>query len=119
MTTIGWMLTRMIVTRFLGILFGIAIFVLTLEVISYAKEILALGNGSSSIIFKYILMRAPSDARNFPSHQRFAGSPAHPYRTELSQRDFRHLGIGRFAAPPDHHVVAACLCDRRHKFPVE
>ena len=34
MTTIGWMLTRMIVTRFLGILFGIAIFVLTLEVIS-------------------------------------------------------------------------------------
>ena len=42
MTTIGWMLTRMIVTRFLGILFGIAIFVLTLEVISYAKEILAL-----------------------------------------------------------------------------
>ena len=38
MTTIGWMLTRMIVTRFLGILFGITIFVLTLEVISYANR---------------------------------------------------------------------------------
>ena len=65
MKTIGWMLTRMIVTRFLVILIGISIFVLTLEVISYAKEILALDNGSSSIIFKYILMRAPATLATF------------------------------------------------------
>ena len=65
MTTIGWMLTRMIVIRFLGILFGIAIFVLTLEVISYAKEILALDKGSSSIMFRYMLLRAPSTLATF------------------------------------------------------
>ena len=65
MTTIGWMLTRMIVIRFLGILFGITIFVLTLEVISYANEILALDKGSSGIIFKYMLMRAPSTLATF------------------------------------------------------
>ena len=65
MTTIGWMLTRMIVIRFLGILFGITIFVLTLEIISYANEILALDKGSSSIIFKYMLMRAPSTLATF------------------------------------------------------
>jgi lipopolysaccharide export system permease protein len=65
MKVVGWMLTRMIVARFLGILFGISIFVLTLEIISYAKEILALDPGSTSIMFRYILMRAPSTLATF------------------------------------------------------
>lgn len=65
MKTVGWMLTRMIVTRFLGILLGITIFVLTLEVISYAKEILALDKGGTTIIFKYMFMRAPSTLATF------------------------------------------------------
>ena len=65
MTTIGWMLTRMIVIRFLGIVFGITVFVLTLEVISYANEILALDKGNSGIMFKYMLMRAPSTLATF------------------------------------------------------
>ena len=65
MKIIGWMLTRMILTRFLGILFGISIFVLTLEVVSYSKEILALDRGHSSIMFRYILMRSPATLATF------------------------------------------------------
>ncbi len=60
MSTIGWMLTRMIVTRFVGILLGITVFVLTLEIMSYTKEILALDKGDSTIMFKYFLLRMPS-----------------------------------------------------------
>lgn len=60
MSTIGWMLTRMIVTRFVGILLGITVFVLTLEIMSYTKEILALDKGDPSIMFKYFLLRMPS-----------------------------------------------------------
>ena len=52
-------------TRFLGILLGISIFVLTLEVVSYVKEILALDQGSTTIIFKYMFMRAPSTLATF------------------------------------------------------
>ncbi len=36
MKIIGWMLTRMILIRFIFILFGISIFVLTLDVVTYA-----------------------------------------------------------------------------------
>ncbi len=60
MSTIGWMLTRMILTRFIGILVGISIFVLTLEIMSNAKEILALDKGNSMIMLKYFLLRMPS-----------------------------------------------------------
>ena len=65
MKIIGWMLTRMILTRFFGVLLGISIFVLTLEVVSYSKEILALDKGSSSIMLKYILLRAPATLSTF------------------------------------------------------
>lgn len=65
MSTIGWMLTRMIVTRFIGILLGITVFVLSLEVISNVKEILALDKGNSAIMFKYFFMRSPSTLATF------------------------------------------------------
>ena len=65
MSTIGWMLTRMIMVRFLAVLIGMSIFVLSLEVVSYAKEILALDKGSTTIIFKYMLLRAPSTLATF------------------------------------------------------
>ncbi len=65
MKIIGWMLTRMILTRFLGILFGISIFVLTLEIVSYSKEILALDKGHVSIIFRYLFMRSPATLATF------------------------------------------------------
>jgi lipopolysaccharide export system permease protein len=65
MKIVGWMLTRMILTRFLGILFGITIFVLTLELVSYSKEILALDKGHASIMLKYVLMRSPATLSTF------------------------------------------------------
>lgn len=65
MSTIGWMLTRMILTRFIGILLGITIFVLSLEMISQVKEILALDKGSWTIMFKYFFMRSPSTLTTF------------------------------------------------------
>ncbi len=65
MKIIGWMLTRMILTRFFGILFGITIFVLTLELVSYSKEILALDKGNTGILLKYIFMRSPATLATF------------------------------------------------------
>jgi lipopolysaccharide export system permease protein len=65
MKIVGWMLTRMILARFVGILFGVSLFVLTLEAVSYAKEILALEPGSTTILFKYMLMRAPAVLATF------------------------------------------------------
>lgn len=65
MSTVGWMLTRMILIRCFAILFGISLFVLTLEAVSYAKEILALAPGSSHILLRYILYRAPATLATF------------------------------------------------------
>ena len=59
MKVLAWMLTRMIAARFLGILLGVSVFVLTLEVLSYADDILALRPGDLSIIAEYLLARAP------------------------------------------------------------
>jgi lipopolysaccharide export system permease protein len=67
MKTIAWMLTRMILIRFLAILLAITLFVLTLEIVSYAKEILALEKDSLVIIAKYALMRAPAMLSTFLS----------------------------------------------------
>jgi lipopolysaccharide export system permease protein len=65
MTAIGWMLTRMIVARFLAILIGISLFVVTLEVVAYANEILALDTGSAAILWRYIAMRLPGIMATF------------------------------------------------------
>jgi lipopolysaccharide export system permease protein len=65
MKIIGWMLTRMVLIRFIFILLGISIFVITLDVVTYAKEILALDNGSPAIVFSYFLMRAPGTLSTF------------------------------------------------------
>ena len=43
MKIVAWMLTRMVAVRFFAILLGVSIFVLSLDVVAYAKEILALG----------------------------------------------------------------------------
>jgi lipopolysaccharide export system permease protein len=65
MRILGWMLTRMLLIRFLFILIGVSIFVITLDVVTYANEILALRNGNLSIIFDYFLMRAPATLSTF------------------------------------------------------
>lgn len=65
MSTVGWMLTRMILARCFAIVAGISLFVLTLEAVSYAKEILALDQGNFSILFRYMLYRAPATLATF------------------------------------------------------
>ena len=60
MKILAWMLTRMVAVRFLAILLGVSIFVLSLEVLSYVDDILALRPGHMSIILDYVLARAPS-----------------------------------------------------------
>jgi lipopolysaccharide export system permease protein len=64
MNRIARMVSQMILLRFIPILIGLTLFVLTLEVVAYAKEILAL-NGGLSIIGKYILVRSPSTLATF------------------------------------------------------
>jgi lipopolysaccharide export system permease protein len=59
MRIIGWMLTRMILIRFLFILFGISIFVVTLDVVAYSTEILALDPNEFRAIAEYASMRSP------------------------------------------------------------
>lgn len=65
MKVITWMLVRMIIVRFLAILFGISIFVLSLEAVSYSSEIVALRPGSAWIVPQYILYRAPVTLATF------------------------------------------------------
>jgi lipopolysaccharide export system permease protein len=59
MKILAWMLTRMIATRFLAIMFAISIFVLTLELLTYSKDILALRPGDMSIMLEYLVARLP------------------------------------------------------------
>jgi lipopolysaccharide export system permease protein len=65
MKIVTWMLTRLIAVRFFAILFGVSIFVLSLDVVAYGKEILALGSGGAGIVAEYMLMRAPSTLATF------------------------------------------------------
>ncbi len=65
MKVITWMLIRMISVRFIAILLGISIFVLSLDAIGYSLEILALRPGSSWIVLEYILYRSPGTLATF------------------------------------------------------
>lgn len=60
MKVITWMLIRLVASRFAAILVGVSIFVLSLEAVSYAPEILALRPGDSGIMADYFLKRAPA-----------------------------------------------------------
>ena len=64
MNRLGYMVSRMIIMRFFAILVGLSLFVLTLEIVTYVNEILALGNGAG-IIFTYISVRAPATLATF------------------------------------------------------
>ena len=65
MNRVARMVARMIVMRFVPILLGVTLFVLTLEVVAYAKEILALNDNGLAMIGKYILYRAPATLATF------------------------------------------------------
>ncbi len=65
MKTIGWMLTRMIILRFFMILFGICTFFITLDVFTYADDVLAINNGELSSLGRYALLLLPGAASTF------------------------------------------------------
>jgi lipopolysaccharide export system permease protein len=62
---IGRLVTRMIMMRFVAIVLGLTIFVLTLEIVTYVNEILALENGRMQIVGLYLAARAPSIMATF------------------------------------------------------
>ena len=63
--TLSFMLTRMVASRFAMILAGITMFVLTLDVVTYAPDVLALHNDELSSVAKYALLRLPGVASAF------------------------------------------------------
>ncbi len=63
--TIAWMLSRMVALRFIGILIGITIFVLSVELLVNAKELQLLQPDDPGIILKYMLFRAPAVLANY------------------------------------------------------
>lgn len=65
MKLVSWMLVRMIGLRFLGILLGISIFALSLDILNNVKDIQALRPGSSWIMIEYTLFRAPAVFANY------------------------------------------------------
>jgi lipopolysaccharide export system permease protein len=65
MNRIGRMVALMIVMRFIPILLGLTVFVLTLEVVAYVTEILALSDSGLLMIGKYLLARAPATLATF------------------------------------------------------
>lgn len=65
MKIVSWMLIRMIGLRFIGILTGISLFALSLDVLNNIKDIQALSPGNSGIILDYMMVRSPSMFANY------------------------------------------------------
>ncbi len=67
MWTIGLLLSRMLILRFAMIVFGVTAFVLSLDIVTYAEDILALHDNDLSTIGTYAVLRAPSIMSSFMS----------------------------------------------------
>ena len=65
MKIIGWMLVRMVTIRYIAILLGISFFVLSLDLLTNAKELQELRPGDTGILFDYMFYRAPSIIQNY------------------------------------------------------
>src|SRR5512137_1266520 len=67
MRVVAWMISRMVLTRFFAVLIGLSLFVLTLEVVAYSKEILAIDPGGSALAsaMTYLLHRLPLTLATF------------------------------------------------------
>ena len=65
MKILGWMLIRMVAARFVAILLGISVLVLSLDLLSNAKDVQALAPGHATILLKYMLWRAPAVLSNY------------------------------------------------------
>jgi lipopolysaccharide export system permease protein len=61
----GWLLTKMMLTRFIMILFSVVVFVLTLDIITYSDQVLTIDPAMMKAIGQYALHRAPELAGQF------------------------------------------------------
>jgi lipopolysaccharide export system permease protein len=59
MRIIGSMITRMVLARFFLIVLGISIFVVTLDVVTFARDILALKGNELSAVLTYFILKLP------------------------------------------------------------
>ncbi|MBM3519701.1 MAG: LptF/LptG family permease [Alphaproteobacteria bacterium] len=65
MKVITWLLIRMVALRFIAILAGVTLFVVSLDIVSYGPEILALRPGDLTILATYFFYRAPETLVSF------------------------------------------------------
>mgnify|MGYP001765210987 CR=1 FL=1 len=67
MRIVAFMISKMVLARFLALLFGLSLFVLTLEVAAYSKDVLAIDadGGTLSSVFTYIVHRLPLTLATF------------------------------------------------------
>ncbi len=65
MSILSRMIIKMVLVRFVAILIGISLFVLTLELVTYANEIIALEPGKPQIMLHYLAMRLPATLATF------------------------------------------------------
>jgi lipopolysaccharide export system permease protein len=65
MSIIGRMVLKMIAIRFAAILVGISLFVLTLEIVTYANDIMALAPRDAFMIPRYLFTRMPGVLSTF------------------------------------------------------
>ena len=107
MITIGWMLTRMIFTRFVMLLAGISIFFITLNVFTYADEVLALNNNDLGALGTYGMLLLPSTVSTFLAMCVLLSSDPDADRAELPKRNGCIVGIGHSAAEDPVDAAAA------------
>ncbi len=67
MWIIAWLLTKMLLMRFIVIFLGITAFVLTLDLITYADDILKLNDESLNSLTTYVALRSPGIMSQFVS----------------------------------------------------
>ncbi len=65
MKIVAMMISRMVMLRFLFILISLSLFVLSLEVVAYSKDILALDQNALSAVASYLLHRLPATMATF------------------------------------------------------
>jgi lipopolysaccharide export system permease protein len=65
MSTIGWLVSRMILVRFVTILLGISAFVVSLTLVTYSEEIMKQGGGGAMALAHYAALLLPVTASAF------------------------------------------------------
>ena len=97
MKIMTWMLMRMIAVRFVAILLGISIFVLSLEVVTYTpRKFWHCGRAAAAIVAEYMLMRSPGVLATFLPISMLLAMLLVLTELELSQRRFRPCGRPAF-----------------------